>query len=357
MSLGVFDTYIGEINQGDSAELKAYLKINEQPVTADQISSATFTVQTPSVTAVVATQFSLPSSSFQVLSTEGIAAPGTAYVADILGNPQMLLFTGVALDGKTITGVSGGTAGMIIGQGSNITFVTTTLMVGAVNNDGAGFLRWTQTLMLGEYVAQCRFSLITGEQRSCMISFTVVDPFNPIAPSAVDMVVDQVWLRLEDVFDSNEGGPWLRDMTKAHFDSTKIAAFIPEALLDINVQMPPTNFDLSLFTSGPDAAMNPNMPLLVKGVLVLVIRHLMRSYTEIFTPTGQGQLVWPDRTRYQQAWGQIYTLEYQDYIAAVRLWKRTLYGFGHSALLTFNKAGRLFPYAGQSSRGIYRGYS
>jgi hypothetical protein len=354
--LGVYDTYIGEINTGDSAELKAYLKINEQPVTADQIMGVNFTVQTPSVTTTVAAQFTLPVTSFTVGSTEGLQAPGVIYVANILGEPQVLSYTGIADDGITITGVSGGSSGSIIGLSANVVFVTTTQVSGAVNNDGAGFLRWTQTGMLGEYVAQCQFKLVTGELRSVMVSFTVVDPFNPVPPSEIDMIVEQVWLRLEDVFDSNEGGPWLRDMTKAHFDSTKIAAFIPEALLDINVQMPPTNFGIDLFTSAPDATMNPNQPLLVKGVLVLVIRHLMRSYTEIFTPTGQGQLVWPDRTRYQQAWGQIYQIEYQDYIAAVRLWKRTLYGFGHSALLTFSKAGRLFPYGTMSTRGIYRGY-
>lgn len=190
-----------------------------------------------------------------------------------------------------------------------------------------------------------------------MVNFAVIDPMNPPEPSSVDQIVEQVMLRLEDCFDSTEGGPWLRDRSKAHFDGQKIADFIPEALLDINVQMPPTNFDISMFASPNPGTLNPNMPLLVKAVLCLTIRHLMRSYTEQFTPTGQGQLVWPDRTKYQQAWKAIYDVEYADYVAATRLWKRTGYQFGHSALLTFSKAGRLYPYSGMSTRGIYRGYN
>jgi hypothetical protein len=95
--------------------------------------------------------------------------------------------------------------------------------------------------------------------------------------------------------------------------------------------------------------------LLVKGVLILTIRHLMRSYTEQPTPQG-AQVVWHDRTRYQQLWNQVYQVEYADYIEKVRLWKRTTLNLGHSALLTISKAGRLYPYGSQRSRGIYRGY-
>lgn len=354
MALGVFDTYIGEVNQGDTAELVAYLTVNGQPVTQDQIIGVNFTVQTPSVQTTLLETLVFPASTVDVLSVEGLATAGTFYGIDADGNTQMVAYTGIS--GTTLTGLTGGTPGATIYMNQPVTFTQNVQVTGEVQADGSGFYRWTNTQMVGQYVAQCQFSLITGEKRSVMVSFAVIDPFNPPIPSATDQITEQVWLRLEDLFDSQEGGPFLREMTHAHFDNNKIAAFIPEALLDINVQMPPTNYTLDVFTSSPEGVMNANMPILVKGVLVLTIRHLMRSYTEIYTPTGQGQLVWADRTRYQQAWGQIYQIEYQDYIAAVRLWKRTAYAFGHSALLTFNKAGRLMPYGAQSTRGVYRGY-
>lgn len=288
---------LGQINQGDTAELVAYLRINEQAVTADQIVGVNFIVQEPAA------------------SSEAPAiGPNTSTVA------------------------------------------------GTVQDDGSGFYRWTDTTNTGEYLAQAQFTLVTGEIRSVVLTFTVVDPFNPPLPSNEDWVVEQVQLRLEDCFDSVEGGPWLRDKTRAHFDYSKIADFIPEALLDINVQMPPTEFTLEYFTTPTNTPgettsqfMNPNLPLLVKGVLVLTIRHLMRSYTEQPIPQG-GNVTWSDRTRYQQMWTQIYSVEYADYIEKVRLWKRTTLQLGHSALLTLSKAGRLYPYGSQRSRGIWRGY-
>jgi hypothetical protein len=354
VSLGIYTNYIGTINQGDSAELKAYLRINDQPVTQDQIQSVTFTVQRPSVSQQVVTSYVLPITTLPLQSVEDIASTGQVIVVDTIG-VETLNYTGIS--GNSLTGVTGGTPGATIGSGSIATFVTSDVVNGITLSDGAGFYRWTDTAQVGEYTARCSFQLVTGELRSVMVNFTVIDPFNPPVPTDIDQVVDQVMLRLEDCFDSTEGGPWLRDRTMAHFDAAKIAAFIPEALLDINVQMPPTNFDIGYFTQSDGVGFNPNLPLLVKGTLCVTIRHLMRSYTEIFTPTGQGQLVWPDRTRYQQAWGQIYQIENADYIAALRLWKRTTLNLGHSALLTFSKAGRLYPYAGMSTRGIYRGYN
>jgi hypothetical protein len=284
MTLGVRN-FIGEINQTDTAELPAYLRINGQPVTADEILMVNYIVQQP--------------------------------------------------DG------------------------TVTNAQGDIQPDGSGFYRWTDTTDLGEYLVQAQFTLGSGEVRSVMTNFVVIDPFNLAEPSYQDLITEQVWLRLEDMFDSVQGGPWLRDETMAQFDSNKIADFIPEALLDINVQMPPTNFPIDYFTvptvTDGVSTPNPNMPLLVKGVLVLVIRHLMRSYVEQAQLEG-GQVVWENRTNYQQAWTSQYQIEYADYIAAVRLWKRTTLNLGHSALLTFNKAGRMAPYGSQRSRGAFRGY-
>lgn len=273
---------LGQITQGDTAELIAYLRVNEQPVTQDQILSVTFTVQYP--------------------------------------------------DG------------------------TTSVKTGQVNPDGAGFYRWTDTSSVGEYIVQVQFSLVSGELRSVVQTFTVVDPFNPTMPTLTDLVVDAVQLRLEDCFDSTVGGPWLREKTMGHFDYSKVAAFIPEALADINLQMPPTHLTLSDFAQWATIpGDNPNMPILIKGVLCLTIKHLMRAYVEQYIPQG-GQMVWADRTRYTQAWQAIYQVEHQEFIEAVRLWKRTFLHLGHSALLTSSKAGRLYPYGSQRSRGISRGY-
>lgn len=284
-----FRDAIGEVNATDTIDLVAVLRINEVPVTADEILSVNYIVQPPTA------------------------------------------------DGDPTDG-------------------TQTTTPGTIADDGSAHLLWSDTTEIGIYLVQVQFSLGNGEKRSVMTNFTVIDPFNPPTPTAVEMVVENVWIRLEDIYDSIQGGPHLRDETLSHFDHLKIADFIPEALLDINVQMPPTNFDISYFTAlGGDGSPNPNMPILYKGTLVAVERHLMRSYVEQPMIQG-GQIVWEDRTRYQSAWAQQYQIDQKDFLDDLRLWKRTLYNFGQSSLLTFNKAGRMFPYGNMRARGAYRGY-
>jgi hypothetical protein len=228
-----------------------------------------------------------------------------------------------------------------------------------VEDDGQGYLRWTDTTEAGEYLVQAQFELVSGEVRSVMQNFSVVDPFaDEPTPTPTQLITSSVWLRLEDLFDSTDGGPWLRDKTISNFDENKIAAFIPEALMDINNQMPPSALDISFFTAGnesPSDTNNPNMPMLVQAVLVKTIKHLMRSYVEQPDLAG-AQVVWEDRRKYQQAWQSIYQVEYQDYIQNVRLWKRTMLNLGRSSLLTHSKSGRMWPYTNQASRGTWRGY-
>ncbi len=366
MSLGIYNTYLGTVFQGDVINLPCTLTVQGQPVTADQIAGVQYTVQTPAIMHQTSAtiNYPLPSGEIAFQSLEDVPPAGTVFIEDSLGVEEFqytgLLDTtirGGSAGAPTLTGVTGGTPGATIYNQSTATFLTTTVLPGVVQPTGEAGLLWGNTQALGPYIATCQFSLVNGEKRSVITSFTVIDPFNPPEPTAIDQITDAVWTRISDLFDSTEGGPWLRDRTLDHFDKGKIADFIPEALFDINVQMPPTNYTLDMFTANAGTQLNTQMPLLIKGLLCLTIRHLMRSYTEIYTPTGQGQLVWADRTRYQQAWGQVYEIEYQDYIAAVRLAKRTEYGFGHSTLLTLSKAGRLYPYANYSTRGIYRGYN
>jgi hypothetical protein len=234
---------------------------------------------------------------------------------------------------------------------------------GLILEDGSGFYRFLGTAETGVWLVKATFSLTSGQVRSLMLNFNVQDPFaDEPTPTETELITHGVWLRLEDLFDSAEGGPWLREKTLANFDEDKIAQFIPQTLLDINVQMPPTALTIDMFAmpsvdGAGSPVPNPNMQLLIQGVLVRTMQHLGRSYIEQPTPQG-AQVVWTDRTRYQQAWQQAAQIEQQDFIQNVRLWKRTFYNFGSSSLSVFSKAGRNFAYGGtnQAARGVYRGY-
>ena len=233
---------------------------------------------------------------------------------------------------------------------------TFTTQQGDVMSDGRGYLQWLDTSQVGQYLAAAQFTLLDDQIRTVLISFSVVNPFDPNI-AAIDLVSSQVMLRLEDLYDSmNPGGPHLKDWTFAHFDQERIADFINEALMEINVQMPPTQTLLADYTTpNNDGSQNPMLMLLVQGVLVLAMRHLSRSYVEQPIPQG-ANIIWEDRTRYSQMWKEQADQLYQEWIGNVRLAKRVYYNFGHSALSIFSKAGRLGWGPSWKMRSIGRGW-
>lgn len=231
---------------------------------------------------------------------------------------------------------------------------------GEVLDNGSGFLRWENTSDVGTYDWVAQFILLSGEKRSTGDQFTVYDPFNPILPSADEQIADEVWWRLESCFDSEEGGPWLRDMTLGYFGEDSIIRFIPEGVLLINVTPPMTTIDLSHFTTSfvtPEGEIqaDPDRPVIVQATLLAVIKHLMRSYVEQPLPQG-ANIVYQDRRDYLQRWQTIYQIENEYWLRLVGLWKRSFLQYGHSKLLIHSKAGRAYNYPGFRLRNASRGF-
>lgn len=233
------------------------------------------------------------------------------------------------------------------------------VLVGAIEPDGAGYLRYDSTdKPLGEYVTMVRFNLNAGEKRSTRLDFTVVDPFATIIPTRDEVIANEVWNMLEDCFDSEEGGPWLRDMTLSFFDRSKIKQFIKYAMLEINNTSPLTNIDTSTFvlvTMGPDGLTpiksepTDDLPIVVMGTLIQVIRHLMRSYVE--QPANMGsEIAFEDRRDYLQRWQMILQDLMPDFQRMLILWKRQFLNLGKSALLVGSKAGRVYGQRGPNWR-------
>jgi hypothetical protein len=244
---------------------------------------------------------------------------------------------------------------------------TTAIFPGDLNDDGSGFLRYEDTDQKGLYVWTAQFVFASGQKRSYRDEFNVYNPMEVPPQTRANEIAEQVWLRLEDCFDSDEGGPWLRDMTLSYFDPTKIERFVAEGLLEINTWPPVTNLDLGFFTAqviDPDPALptgtmqpDPDRIVIVQGTLLAVIKHLMRSYVE--QPAIQGaNAVYEDRRDYLQRWQQIYTLEEAEWRRMIALWKRQFLNYGRGSLLVGSKAGRLYGPGGNSFRrwNAMRGY-
>lgn len=210
---------------------------------------------------------------------------------------------------------------------------------GTVTDDGEARFLFSDTDTVGEYLVVAKFVLAGGVSRSVRSDFEVVDPFNPPAPEPMDYLVESVWLKFEDCFDSELGGPWLRDETKRYFSRDKIPAFVADALTAINVAQPNTTATIDTFAKPVNGQPNPDLPILSQGVMLSVIRHLMRSYTEQPAVQG-GQVVYEDRRDYLQRWGTIFQIEMQTFDKLVALWKRQFIGWGHGKVLVDSKAGR-----------------
>lgn len=238
---------------------------------------------------------------------------------------------------------------------------------GTIQPDASGFYRYSTDTnsQIGEYTWVAQFIFASGEKRTFPSgNFVVFDPLNPPPITREREIGQEVWRRLEDCFDSEEGGPWLRDMSLAYFEPSKVEMFIPEGLLLVNSIPPYTNLDLSTFTTPipntdplvpPDTFQaDPDRIIIVQATLIAVIKHLMRSYVEQPNLVS-GNAVWQDRRDYLQRWQTILTQEQADFKYLTTLWKRQFLNLGKGALLTHSKAGRLYP-SGWRARNAMRGY-
>lgn len=233
---------------------------------------------------------------------------------------------------------------------------------GSIEDDGAGHLMFNDTDQVGEYKVIATFTFTTGRKKSERADFDVDDPFTPLIATDAGVIEKLVWDKFEDLFDSRDGGPWLKEMTRNIFDQNKISDFIDDALLEINVYQPPTQFGEDLFVQVTrdvdgniiDVQPNTNSQILVLGTFLATVRHLMRSYTEQPLPSG-GQITYEDRRDYLQRWGTVYQIESQRYDSLLKLWKRQFLSMNQGKVLVSSKAGRLTP-APLRSRNIGRGY-
>ena len=277
---------VNPINVSDTAELRAALREREGVVPQEDIAGVEFTIQQPNgilagnpatLKAGIEVHGIIhkPESGNPLNKGYEITALSPMIVKELVPGKSLVRGKNI-VPGATVTKVLSETAILIDYESlisePNVTEeeidleFESTQWPGEIEENGEGYLQWTKTEEAGEYLVQAQFTLTTQEVKSVMVNFAVLDPFNIPPPTEAQLVAEEVWLRFEDSFDSVEGGPILRDYTLAHFDLKKIERFIPEALLDINVQMPPTQYSISYFArrSG-DGEINPLMPLLSKG--------------------------------------------------------------------------------------------
>jgi len=161
---------------------------------------------------------------------------------------------------------------------------------------------------------------------------------------AEKLVVEQVSWMLGDLFDSTEGGPYLIEPFQTHFDYERIAQLQALAVTRLNTTAQPVTY---WGVGGSGAVVPRNFTgLVVLGTYYEVVRHLIRSYTEIPAKVGVN-VNYLDRRDYSARWQSILATELPEFLRMVKLAKRDLLNLGRGSLLV---AGGLY---GGNATGIF----
>lgn len=182
------------------------------------------------------------------------------------------------------------------------------------------------TNLPGLYQGRAQFTTTDGLTKSTKVWFEVVDPMETAATTIGGKIVDHTWMKIEDLFDSDLGGPWLRDETKRSFNKQKLHVLLADALYVVNNEYQPvTTFDE---TNWPEV----HIPLASQALLVEAIYHFVRTYVEQPLPGG-APMGWFDRRDYLQRWQSVLTVEETKLWKMVDVFKLQYTGFGTTSIL------------------------
>lgn len=187
---------------------------------------------------------------------------------------------------------------------------------------------------VGNYFGIWSYALASSAE-SYTIYLAVGEP-NPSydqLPDSFQEVVDNVWFRFSDLFDSPSGGPHLQTYYQTHWSRGRMAQLMGASLRRLNVTAQPyTSFSID----GKTGAVFPLAQwggLLELATYVEAIRHLQRSYLEQPTLSGSGNFSRLDRSEYWQRWGVLLADAEKELKSAQDTWKISLMMMGTPRVL------------------------
>jgi hypothetical protein len=146
-------------------------------------------------------------------------------------------------------------------------------------------------------------------------------------------VVEAVWMRFADLFDSPGGGPNLMVYFQSRFGRGRIAQLLGVALNRLNiVAQPHTTYTLTGPPDGNEFPLAKWGGLLDQATYIEVLKHLIRSYTE--QPEAPGvNIARLDRRDYAQRWQTVLEAEERDYRDMLDNFKIAHMGFSRPRVL------------------------
>lgn len=143
-------------------------------------------------------------------------------------------------------------------------------------------------------------------------------------------VVDMVWAKFADLYDSPLGGPHLQVYLQTHFGRNRLAQLLGEALQVLNTASSPHQ---TYPLGGTDFPFGEWGYLLGDALYIEVIKHLIRSYVE------QPELVLgvavsrTDRRDYMDRWTAVLNIELEDFRSDIKRYRMAHLGLGNISVL------------------------
>lgn len=184
------------------------------------------------------------------------------------------------------------------------------------------------TAVLGNYLALWAYQT-GGVQRTFHAYYAIggAEPAYDTLLPGFKAIVDRVWIRFADLFDSPSGGPNLQTYFQTAWNRGRIAQLMDFAVGYLNTMAQPySTYTLANF---PVTRWGP---LLEQATLVEALKHLRRSYVE--QPEYQGSSITRlDRRDYLQRWEDVLADEQVLLKQQLDHWKITQMGLGRPAIL------------------------
>lgn len=185
-----------------------------------------------------------------------------------------------------------------------------------------------------------------------------VGPSSPVydgLPAAWAGVIDSVWAKFADLFDSPFGGPNLQVYMQTNFGRNRLAQLMATALQRLNsATVGHQSYDV-----GSEFPFGAWGGLLQQSLYIEVLKHLVRSYTEqpeVILGTAVSRV---DRRDYMQRWREVLDMEMQEFERDLGRYRMAMLGLGNVSVLVSGGAfGKLGPYvnAGGGGAAAARGY-
>lgn len=162
---------------------------------------------------------------------------------------------------------------------------------------------------------------------------TPMPDYDRLAPGMKD-IVDSVWIRFADLFDSPQGGPNLQTYFQQHFGRGRIAQLLRISMGRLNTMAQP--FQTYTLDDGQGGASFPITQwgsLLETATYVEAVKHLVRSYVEQPNVLTSGSVSRLDRRDYMDRWASVLRDEEEMLQRQLEVFKISNMGLGRPAVL------------------------